>query len=29
VAFALYRTKTSKRRSPEETHSQEPKNDGT
>jgi len=29
VAFALYRTRNSKRRSPEETRSQEPKNDGT
>jgi len=29
VAFALYRTRNSKRRSLEETRSQEPKNDGT
>jgi len=29
VAFALYRTRNSNRRSPEETRSQEPKNDGT
>jgi len=29
VAFALYRTKNSKRWSPEETPSEEPKNDGT